>query len=725
MFTVLLCGKTLMSRLQGEYSYVLDMLRRQEDCTVLTWNPEGLTLQQAVPGLRELVAGRSQWRAVVVQDRELLDPACIDRQNPFDAVGTLPLLQDFGEGEIHALLDELADMKDDDCDQPVTAGEMQAEEAIRRSLEQAIADSAAKALAYRREKGLHYRAAVEQPLTRLAIWLAGSPMDHRPQAAAEWPAELLATDAPVDMSYYEHLRDRGLLLADVEQVRAACVKHALLTEAGLTAAALPNPPASVLVIGERLRDRAQDVFRTAWDQHEELEYSNFCDDNLYPERLRFVLYDVAYQLEEPVPAEYLEFITFIYLMAGNELPEGAVRSRRVYSGSTRLDTRRLRRFFSRYLQKLEMTRRLLVNHLRRQEYDEQTREPVLPEEAIAVFESDADVPVEIRSAVDWDSLMAKKDVGFAKDCPRDEYGYWYDQVRQINKRFIRYLREPRRALSHATRHGFRDQSVIEDERILRLNEDQLEDIDYRLLEEEQKMVETATPRLFMTKEYTRRIDKADQEVRHTIEKRMTRKKTLVAGILALAVYLFGFLPLLFGNAETPAGVAGAWTVTGVAMGVLALIGLVFLWVQRKRLRDRILHFNKEMSDILEEIHMGLQAFSRYLGHACNVRREFSVFRYLERDTRRKQNILKKHLHDVEEQIRHVNALFTTAVDPGEFISDDVQPYDFDFTQPASYVYEIPYEDTDSRVEFIQRGHTVTVPIDYVQRVTLTREELYD
>ncbi len=725
MFTVLICGKAFITRLREDYSYILDILNRSPDCALCPWDPQAATLQQALPTLKDAIAGKAAWRAVVVQDRDLLDPACIDRQNPFDPVGALSVLQDFGEQEVFAKLGELAEMKDADTDEALSETHHREEERIRRTLEQLVAQSAEKIAAFRTQKVAHYGAAVNNPLTRLAIWLLGSPMEQKPRASVAWPQELLEPACPVDLAYYERLADHGLMAYDVEQVRVACRKHETLAENGLTGSLLPIPPATVLVIGERLSRRADDVYHTAWKHHEELEYSNFCDDNLYPDGMRFVLYDVAYQNEVCSAEDYLAFVTFTYLLVENDVPEGAMRSQRVYNGRVCVDTDRVRRFFTKYLQKLEVTRRLLVTHLRRQEYNDARHEPLAPEEAMETFESDVEIPVEIRSVVDKESLMAKKDVGLSKDCPRDEYDYWYGQVREINKRFLRYLREPRRALHHATRHSFRDQSIIEDERIHRLNEDQLEDIDYRLLEEEQKMVETGTPRLFVTKEYTARIDKADQEVRRVIEHRMTRKKTVIAALIAVAAYLFGFLPLLFDNTQNPVGIAKAWMVTGIAVGALMLIGFAFLWFMRKRLRDRITHFNKEMSGILGEIHNGLQAFSRYLMHACNVRREFSVFRYLERDTRRKQNILKKHIHDVEEQIHGVNALFATSIAPDAFIGDEVTPYDFDFTQPGSYVYEVPYEDADTKVEFIQMGHTVTASVDYVHRVTLTREELYD
>ena len=42
-----------------------------------------------------------------------------------------------------------------------------------------------------------------------------------------------------------------------------------------------------------------------------------------------------------------------------------------------------------------------------------------------------------------------------------------------------------------------------------------------------------------------------------------------------------------------------------------------------------------------------------------------------------------------------------------------------------YEYEMPSIHSKKRIEYLQKGNEITIPIDYVESVTLTREELYD
>ena len=44
---------------------------------------------------------------------------------------------------------------------------------------------------------------------------------------------------------------------------------------------------------------------------------------------------------------------------------------------------------------------------------------------------------------------------------------------------------------------------------------------------------------------------------------------------------------------------------------------------------------------------------------------------------------------------------------------------------GDYCYEMCNEHTKRRVDFLQEGNHITLPISYVESITLTREELYD
>jgi len=270
-----------------------------------------------------------------------------------------------------------------------------------------------------------------------------------------------------------------------------------------------------------------------------------------------------------------------------------------------------------------------------------------------------------------------------------------------------------------------DKSFIDDERILCLTERQREDVEYNLLDEEEKMVDTKTPALFNNRKYAEMIDEADKEIRENIAQRMTKKKTVITALIAIGAFLFGFIPLLFSNTNTVGSFLASLTLTGIAVGILLVIGIIFLIRIRKKLINRFIHFNKVMGGILNGINDGLTAFSKYLSHACNVMRGFSVLNYSEKCRISQQTIIAKHVYDIRKKVDEFSELFYGYIDLSTVRGGDIEPYYNDYSVLCEYDYEIPYELCKTNVEFLQIGNVVEVPIDYVKSVSLTREELYD
>ena len=53
-------------------------------------------------------------------------------------------------------------------------------------------------------------------------------------------------------------------------------------------------------------------------------------------------------------------------------------------------------------------------------------------------------------------------------------------------------------------------------------------------------------------------------------------------------------------------------------------------------------------------------------------------------------------------------------------------YLYDFSRAVDFPYPVPYsEGMKCQIEFMQPGSTVQVPVNFVKRITVRREELYD
>ncbi len=483
-------------------------------------------------------------------------------------------------------------------------------------------------------------------------------------------------------------------------------------------------PTEVICVSPRTFDFEKFEQNEKWNPKDEHYSSRFTDFNLYSNKLKFILFDILPEDNKQYKFDRVKLACLLLMLASNETPGGVISTGKVFRANLGFDSDMISEKCRKYLSKLRATE-LRLKELAF-ELSRDKNKTIDNATARELFESDVSIPVHIDGEYKVTDLYARFDrLGLSGDCPEDEESYWSVQYRGINKRFIRYLREPRRALKTAVSESFRENNTIDDDRALQMNENQFEDVKYRLQEEEQNMVETSTTQLFNTASYTKKIDEADKQIKKGIAQRMSKKKTVLTGLIVIGVYLIGFLPLIFGSLNTVGSFLFSLLFVGIALGVFALCGFVYLFVLRKRLIDRFKNFNSVMSGICREIQDGLTRFSKYISCACNVMREFSVLKMSETKSARKQRIIDYHKKQIEDKIKDVHEMFSRYVNYENMQLEECEPYDFDFTVLREYDFRMPDYDVEKTVEFLQPGNLVTVPVNFIETVTITREELYD
>ena len=681
MFTVIICDEHIINDCHNKYNIYLKPFLNNEEVVFCKWNTAGETLDEAVPNLKKEIGNKNEWRAIVVNDSSTWDFDSVNKRNPFNYVDSKNNKITF-----------------ENCKQ------------IEK---------------YRNDEDEMMTKALQNPLTKLSIWLLGAPVDTKPNICYAGFEDVIGNLSTNSKEYFEKISELKITPNEVELDRIRLMRYTKLMEVFGKDSDLFNPPQSVLALTERTKDVSKEIAESAWVNHMEFEYSQFYIENLYSEKLRYLICDVSYLKGQHNEAQYFEFLTALLLLSTNEIPSGVLRSNRVYSLNIKVDSCCVKELCNSYNSKLIATIDKISNESTK--LKEKEREPIDRDTAELYFETGVTVPVSVDSYFDKDNMMAKYEkIGLSKDCPGSEYDYWYDQYNSIEKLFIKYLREPRRAVKTAVKEKFRSMNKNTDERALQLSEFQKEDVQGFLEEEEETMISTKTTHLYDTAKYKEQMEEADKEIRRGISQRMTKKKTIIVSLVAALVYFIGFIPLFLGNLNNSKSFMFSLGMTGVTVGAFLIVGLIALFIFRHKLINRFKHFNYVMSGILGEIQGSLDDFSLYLSSACNVMREFSVLDTTENSYAKKQNILNNHKRIIIEKIKEVNELFSNYIENDAISADRiVAPYDFDFTEMCEYQFDMPYSDVEKSIVFIQEGNEVTVPIDYLKSVTVEREELYD
>ncbi len=483
-------------------------------------------------------------------------------------------------------------------------------------------------------------------------------------------------------------------------------------------------PSEIICLSSRTFDFEPEEQDVKWKKRDENSYSRFSDFNLYNERLKYLLFDIRSAEHKQYKYDQIRLLCLLLTVAGNDIPQGITQPRRVYRLMLEFDNDIITRVCERYVSKLRATEIRLKETEMNLEYDR--AKPIDDFTARELFESNQPIDVQIPPEYKQTDLYADHTgIGLSTDCPEDEAAQWAGQYRTINKNFVRYLREPKRALKAAVTDGFRRNTVVDDERTLVLSENQAENVLFHLQEEERRMVETSTNHIFDTKRFNEEIREADKNIKRGIAQRMTKKKTLIAGGVAVGAYLLGFLPLIFSSLNTWYSLLFSLIVIGAALTVYAIIAVVYLFVMRKKLVNRFKHFNHVIGGICSNITTALSQFAQYLTRAHNVMRDASVLKQRESAVSKTKRILHYHDMKIKEQIVGLSEIFSKYIDFGNVDIIEMDPYDFDFTVMREYEYDMPSISANKRIVFLQQGHEVNMPVDYVRSVMLIREELYD
>lgn len=68
MFTVLIAEKEHIDAIQQENKLFFEPFLESKELAFCCWNPAGQSLQDSVPGLRDAVGRRKEWRAVIINN---------------------------------------------------------------------------------------------------------------------------------------------------------------------------------------------------------------------------------------------------------------------------------------------------------------------------------------------------------------------------------------------------------------------------------------------------------------------------------------------------------------------------------------------------------------------------------------------------------------------------------------------------------------------------------
>lgn len=696
MFTVLIAEKEHIDAIQQDNKLFFEPFLESKEVAFCTWNPEGQNLLDSVPGLPEVVGRRKNWRAVILNS---ITADSVKLRNPFDVV------------EFSAVTNIIPPKSQPEIDQRID------------DWEKDWVDYYDKVTA---EKETVYRKALSYPLQKLTTWLCFKQEDYvlndvrEKQDVHDWAMEEISKDElkpSVKMELFE--RDqykRELRLKET-------IRREFLGESRLNIAY----PAEVLCISIRTAENSFFDPDDYWNVRSINEYSQFSDRNMYFDKMRFMVFDLLPRTHRDFRTDYIRFLATVMIFISNPIPGSAMQARRLYTLETETDDAPLCTMVTSFDRKLAATAEVIESEMER--IRGEIPGELKDKDAEALFCTPKDIPVLLDESCEPDKVLADKEYGLFFDSPTNELYKWNGDYQNAQKSFGYIVKQRSRAVRKSVNQAqlsYENTNVD----VSRLTPLQIDDIREYTDRMEDEMIASIPPDFSKASVYTERMEKASEDVRKVIRRRMTQKTTIALMAICAGLLLLCFLPFLFSNNGTTKTISTALLLSGCMVGLLVVILIIALFFMRFSVVKAVGDYNNTSRDILSSIQSSLGNFAKYLSAFYMVRRGHAIQNCAQKDLdeyTKSLRIRKKHQDDIRKRRAYLVEKYGDYLGDRSFCDETMsRPYEYDFDQQVEYAYPAPFLAGDCRqIEFISSGNMVTVPSSFVTRILVKMEGIYE
>ena len=484
-------------------------------------------------------------------------------------------------------------------------------------------------------------------------------------------------------------------------------------------------PSEVICLARRTTEDVEYDIRTSWDAHHDLQYSRFAEYNLYYPKMRYLVFDILPETHRNYRFDNVRFLYALLLLACNDVPNDTLQPSRVYVLNCENDTAKLSELLQRYDDRLLATQKMLEENIRILKH--QDPEKLSDKEVQSIFCTQTSIPMRPEKSFDETELYVDlKEYGCFSDHPRDEKILWHDDLARSKRTLAWYLKQPAKSLRAAVADvHVQSEDPSGRDKVHLLDELQVGDFREYLENQEEASIASRPENMADPTRFQERVDKAAKQVEEYMETRMTQKTGWIALSIVLVSFILGLVPsLLTGKPSALMLIA-----MGASIGVIILIALVCFLIQRAKMRKKIRTFNDAIRGISTTVRSNMERYSEYLGHVCSLMKGNVIDNSLKEDcddVESKCKIFNKHVVDIKDLRAEWGLTFSQFLEPDQERNVEAQPFGFDYRNPVTYRYPITSGDVHTRqVEFLQPDNYVELPVNYIKRVTIRREELYD
>ena len=453
---------------------------------------------------------------------------------------------------------------------------------------------------------------------------------------------------------------------------------------------------------------------SAWKVYTEADSSKFWKRNLYPQNVRFLVYDLEQHGTTQRQYELFKFWTGVLLLSINEMDPNILQAHRLYRMDVEIDCELLEQALKDAASKANIMRAQIRKKLEIESTCQEIGFEELPNYHI-------DIPVSFSMQKTKTKMIGIGDFKLTSDSRSEELQMWDMYVNSVKSEIKETVKIVDQTIGYATT-SFRKLNKYPEEAVVSISDYQREVLENTLENEYGEILASQSKLPLKELQLREQYIEQDKKVRNELMRRMKRKTFLSCFIAVVTLFWATLVPESFNHNWTGIG--------GMALGTLAgfsFAALLFLLCKKKILRCRIREFNGITNRVKLELNQNADTFSTFFSKVASYMRGRSYLQTLEKsliDYDSSFEINRKNLKMIESFLKRIN-LWAEAF----HIQMDVHQVDNlrDMKEGQLNIEDLfSFEENKMyRVPINTAGTFVNSPLKFIKRISIEREEVYD
>lgn len=483
-------------------------------------------------------------------------------------------------------------------------------------------------------------------------------------------------------------------------------------------------PSEIILISVRKRMKAKkERIEQAWTNYNEIESSNFWKINPYAKSCRFIVYDMKHQGSTELDADMFKFWTCVLHIAQNHVEPDELQAYRLYHMNVKLNKGVLQNSIQKRANRLRGISILMTQHIQAEDSKWRLEHKKLPNYRMEVPVV-LDLPRHHNLSVDH-GMFPTLTNNVENDMRR-----WNELSRESEQRLKETAGRAEVALDEAA-EMMRDFRSMREQEVLQLNKYQrkMMDVDlrglYSLFLDSQKQLPDSK------KAVNDHLKESSQDVRKSLMLRITSKQIInLVWIIVLLIAMVIVPGIIVYYTRDTGNLRSIISALFVLIDLFVLPVLILVILQKREMTDKIRTYNLALGAAVGKIAESSELYSNFLGSMVSHSRGQSYLQIL----RNKKFALSNTRITIDTHMKAIDAMMYTLekwnkafylnANFNQSFYDEDDGFEMGIPPMKNRLYTLEYGHSHE-IPLNNSGAKVQSPFDFVERIELTREELYD